>query len=196
MDDLLLGPAAWQHGGMRWEQLFADLEGQQEDRERREREAEAAEHTRAERGRVVLGDRLAADVGRVLRLGVRGVGALQGRLVDVGPDWLLVHDARSSSHQERLVVTAALLSVEGLSGRVDDRPRRYDLRHAVRALSRDRARVRVVDQGGDHLSGTVDRALADHLDLARHADDEPRRPGAVRGVVAVPYGAIALVQRL
>ncbi|KUG53667.1 hypothetical protein AVL62_02500 [Serinicoccus chungangensis] len=181
---------------MRWEQLFADLEGQQADWERRERAAEAAEHTRAEHGRVVLGDRLAADVGRVLRLGVRGVGALEARLVDVGPDWVLAHEVRASAYQERLVATAALLSVEGLSGRVDDRPRRYGLRHAVRALSRDRARVRVFDQGGDHLSGTVDRALADHLDLARHADDEPRRPGAVRGVVALPYSTIAMVQRL
>ncbi len=183
-------------GRVRWEQLFADLEAQLAEADRRERLAEAAEHTRAEQGRVRLGDRLAADVGRGVGMGVRGVGRLEGRLVDVGPDWVLLRDERSSPHQERLLVTAALVSVEGLSGRVDDRPRRFGLRHAVRALGRDRARVRVHDRDGDHLTGTVDRALADHLDLARHADDEPRRSTAVRGTVALPYDAIAVIQRL
>lgn len=181
---------------MRWDQLFEDLEAQQAEWERRERETEAAEHTRAERARVTLGDRLAADVGRGVRVRLRGVGRLQGRLVDVGPDWLLLHDLHQPDHQERLVVLDGLLAVEGLTGRVDDRPRRRSLRQALRAISRDRSRVRVHDQEGEHLSGTIDRVLADHLDLARHADDEPRRAGAVRGVVALPYDGMAMIQRL
>ena len=127
---------------------------------------------------------------------VRGVGRLQGRLVDVGPDWVLLHDPRRPEQQERLVVLASLLAVEGLTGRVDDRPRRRSLRQALRAVSRDRSRVRVHDEEGEHLSGTIDRVLADHLDLARHADDEPRRAGAVRGVVAVAYDGMAMIQRL
>ncbi|WP_151524314.1 hypothetical protein [Serinicoccus kebangsaanensis] len=181
---------------MRWDQLFEDLAAQQQEWERREVEADAAEHTRAERSRVHLGDRLAADVGRPLRVRVSGVGPLTVRLVDVGPDWLLVHDPRQQERQERVVVMDALVSVEGLTGRVDDRPRRWGLRQALRAVSRDRARVRVHDREGDQRSGTIDRVLADHLDLARHADDEPRRAGAVRGLVSLPYAAVAMVQRL
>ncbi|WP_066642812.1 hypothetical protein [Serinicoccus hydrothermalis] len=181
---------------MRWDQLFEDLEAQQQEWVRREVEAEAAEHTRAERARVQLADRLAAHVGRPVRVRVGGVGPVAGTLVDVGPDWVLLHDPQRREHQESLVLIGALRSVEGLGGGVDERPRRRSLRQVLRAVSRDRARVRVHDLEGDHVSGTIDRVLADHLDLARHADDEPRRPGAVRGTVSVPYTAMAMLRRL
>lgn len=186
----------WHDDLMRWDQLFEDLEAQQHEWLRREVETEAADHTRAERARVHLGDRLAADVGRTLRVRVSGVGPVVGTLVDVGPDWLLLHDAQRREQQESLVLTGALRSVEGLTGRVDERPRRRSLRQALRAVSRDRAPVRIHDREGDHLSGTIDRVLADHLDLARHADDEARRSAAVRGTVSVPYAAVSMLRRL
>ncbi|WP_134772690.1 hypothetical protein [Ornithinimicrobium flavum] len=63
-------------------------------------------------------------------------------------------------------------------------------------MSRDRAPVRVHDVGGDHVSGTIDAVLADHLDLSRHADDEPRRGTLVRGRTTIPYAAVAGVRRL
>lgn len=186
---------------MRWQQLFDDLAAQQSELERRERAAEVAEHTRAERGQVELAHRLVAAVDSRLGLRVRGVGPVEGRLVDVGADWLLLEaDLLQPTGRELLVPLAALVAVEGLPRRSDPREagasRRLGLRHTLRAVSRDRTRVRVHDVEGDHVTGTVDAVLADHLDLTRHADDEPRREGAVRGSVSVPYAALSLVRRL
>lgn len=182
---------------MRWQQLFEDLAAQQEALERQERQVDIAEHTRAERGQVAFADRLATGVGAALRLRVRGLGWLSAEVVEVGLDWLLL-DAGPGvvAGREIVVPLAAVVAVEGLPHRVDARPRRLDLRHALRGLSRDRARVRIHLDDGDHLSGTVDRVLADHLDLTRHADDEPRRSAAVTGVVSLPYVALASVRRL
>lgn len=187
--------------GARWQQLFEDLAAQQAALERRERAAEIAEHTRAERGTIELVQRLVAVLDEPLRLRVRGVGWVGGGLTDVGADWLLL-DGRGSGPigRELLVPLPALLAVEGLTRRAESlegaASRRLGLRHALRAVSRDRARVRVHDLDGDHVTGTIDAVHADHLDLSRHADDEPRRDAAVRGRVSVPYAVLTAVRRL
>lgn len=186
---------------MRWHQLFEDLGSQLADLERQERAAEIGEHTRAERGRVELAQRLVADPEADVRLRLRGVGWVDGQLSDVGADWLLLQvRAHGPTGRELLVPLAALTAVEGLGTRVDVREqaasRRFALRHALRGASRDRARVRVYDVEGEHLTGTIDAVLADHLELARHADHEARREGAVRGRVSIPYPALAAVRRL
>lgn len=186
---------------MRWHRLFDDLGAQLAALELQERTAEVAEHVRAERGQVELVHRLAAEPTAPLRLRVRGVGWLDTELTDVGRDWVLAHSSGSGrTGRELLVPLAAVLAAEGLATRADAREqvasRRFGLRHALRAVSRDRARVRIHDVEGDHLTGTIDAVLADHLDLARHADDEPRRSAAVRGRVSLPYAALALVRRL
>lgn len=186
---------------MRWQQLFDDLAAQQAAMELRERDAEIAEHTRAERGQLQLLDRLTAALGDPLRCRVRGVGRIEGLLTDVGADWVLIEaSANAPASRELLLPVAALLAIEGLSTRAEVDPaaasRRLGMRHALRAVSRDRAPVRLHDVEGEHLTGTIDAVLADHLDLSRHADDEPRRGQAVRGRVSVPYVALAMVQRL
>ena len=187
-------------GAMRWDDLFADLEAQQGQLERRERELEVAEQTRAERGRVELTQRLLAAEGAPLRVRVGGVGWLDATLVDVGPDWLMLDQggALAGRGREVLVPLAAVAAVEGLPAQVGetDMGRRLGLRSALRAVSRDRAVVRVHDLYGDHVTGTIDRVLADHLDLARHPDDAARRTPSVRGVVSIPYAALALLRRL
>lgn len=186
----------WEDGPMRWQRLFEDLGAQQEALERSELASQIAESTRAERGQVEVVHRLTADLGRHLRFRVRGLGWVEGQLESLGPDWLLLSDASGvTSSREVLCPLAAVVAVEGLTGRADPRPPRLDLRHGLRALSRDRARVQVYALDGEYLGGTIDRVLADHLDLSRHADDEPRRAGAVRGVVSVPFDAIALIAR-
>lgn len=187
---------------MRWERLFEDLDAQVELLARQELAAEVVEHTRAERGQVQLGSRLAAAVGDGVRVKVVGLGWLAARVLDVGAGWLLLEGeaAVAGRGRELLVPTDALLGVEGLGRVVDARrsaaSRRFGLTHALRAVSRDRATVRVHDRSGDHVTGTIDRVLADHLDLTRHADDEARRAGAVRGTLSLPYAALAAVRRL
>ena len=47
---------------------------------------------------------------------------------------------------------------------------------------------------GRALAGTIDRAGADHLDLALHEPGVPRRADNVTGFRLVPFAAVALVR--
>lgn len=182
---------------MRWEDLFADLEGQLAAEEAMALSAEVADRTRREQARIRLSDRLRAAGDAALVVDVQGAGPLTGRVAGLGPDWLLLDDGS----RESLVPTAAVRSVVGL-GRYAADPEaqgavaaRLGLASALRALARDRAHVQVVLRDGGVLGGTVDRVLADHLDLAEHPADEPRRAEAVRGVRSVPLTMVAVVRR-
>lgn len=187
---------------MRWSLLFDDLEAQLAEVDRVELGLEVAEHVRAERGQVALADRLAASVGATVRLRVRGAGTVAGALVEVGSGWCVLQTSAAGPERRRPVLVAlpAVSTLGGLPVRADrpatHAPRRLDLRHALRALSRDRAVVRLVDVDGADLTGTIDRVGLDHLDLADHPDDVPRRPGAVRLHHAVPFTAVAAVRQV
>ena len=69
---------------MRWEGLFADLEGQLAAEQRRERDDEVAERTRRERALVTLASRLAAAVGDHVGLGLVGGHRVEGTSVTWG----------------------------------------------------------------------------------------------------------------
>lgn len=187
---------------MRWDRLFEDLEAQFERLAVADRTAEVVEATRAERGQVHLADRLLRAVGSPLRLRVRGLGRIEVVLVDLGADWVLLEVQAQGAGRGRqlLVPTAAIMSVEGLGLAADPREsaasRRFGLRHALRGISRDRAVVRVHDIDGEHSTGTIDRVLADHVDLMVHADDGPRRVGVTRGSLSIPLAAIGAVRPL
>lgn len=184
---------------MRWSRLFDDLEAQLLAGERAELLADVAEHTRAQRGQQSLADRLAADLGRPVRVRVRGAGVVDGELAELGMDWLALsvpNPARSRSRSV-LVPMGAVLAVWGLSGRAEQHPgvgaRRLGLRQALRAVSRDRDLVRVCDVDGGQVAGTIDRVGQDHLDLSDHPEDQPRREVAVRRRVVIPFQAVAVV---
>jgi hypothetical protein len=183
--------------GMRWEQLFADLEAQLDAVETAEAEAEAASRARAEFGQVRLVDRVRGSLGHAVSLRCRGAGELSGRLVDVGVDWLLLVDAQG---REVLVAGAAVTVVGGLgTATAAEAPdgavaRRLDLRRALRGLARDRATVSCLLADGGVLSGTVDRVGADFVELAEHPLDQPRRRAAVTAVLGVPVSAVAAVR--
>ena len=182
---------------MRWDELFADLEGQYLAGQAQALAAEVRDRTRREASLLSMTDRLRPVLGSVPTVAVWGVGPVTGRLHDVGPDWLLVCETGGA---QLLVPTAAVLGLVGV-GRASDVPggegavgRRLDLRYALRGLARRRAGVHVVRRDGSVVTGTLDRVGSDHLDVAEHPPGEPRRAGAVRQVHLVPLDALAVVR--
>ena len=181
---------------MRWEQLFADLEAQFDAEESAAERAEDASRARSEVGRLRWVDRLGGARGHRVGLTCTGVGDLVGRVVDVGPDWVLLVD---DLQREHLVATAAVCALAGLGATTAPVApegvvaRAWDLRRAARGLARDRAVVRCVLVEGTTVTGTVDRVGADFLELAEHPVDEPRRRGAVRQVRTVVLTAVAVL---
>ncbi|TFV66324.1 UNVERIFIED_ORG: hypothetical protein E4P37_06390 [Bacillus sp. AZ43] len=182
---------------MRWQQLFEDLASQFEAEQVAAEDAESASRARAEVGALRLVDRLGGARGQRLVLGVGAPGSVGGILTGVGPDWVLLEDDQG---RDQLVALAAVRTVSGL-GRVTAAPEppgavraRLDLRRTLRGLVRDRCSVQVLLDDGGVLTGTLDRVGADHVELAEHPLDTPRRAESVRGVRAVVIGAIAVVR--
>jgi hypothetical protein len=181
---------------MRWDRLFDDLEAQLVLDEVRELESEVADRTRRERALLDVHTRLLANVDSpqvALRLPGRVVS---GRLVDVGPDWALVEPAPG---RPVLVALPAVRSVSGLGPGARTPSvvaKRFGLGAALRAVSRDRAVVELVDVDGHAATGTIDVVGADHLELAEHASDESRRTANVTGRLLVPFWSLGSVRRL
>jgi len=178
-------------GPVRWSSLFADLESQLQAAEDQERLAAVPEVTRAERAAVALADRLRGHAGG-LRLALRDGSVVAGEVVDMGPSWVLLADGP----REHLVPTAGLSWVVGLgeAAAPDAGPvmSRLTLGHALRAVARDRAVVRVRTDGGD-VVGRVDGVGRDHVDVTRVHPDSLRPTGER---CAVPWSALLLLSRL
>lgn len=178
---------------MRWDALFADLEAQLESSTSAALASEVAERTRAEWAGVRLLDRVAAHLNRELTWFLADGEAVTGSVTELGADWVLLR----AGARETLVPLGAVSAVSGLPASVSDgqaRPtRRLALSTVLRGLARDRAAVRLSLAGGGVLTGTVDRVGADHVDVALHPVEEPRRRGSV---VEVRTVAIAALVRL
>jgi hypothetical protein len=177
---------------MRWERLFADLEARFEAEERAIAEGDVIDLVRAERGRLTLHDRLRAHVGESLTWSLAPGEVLErGELIDLGADWVLVR----TGPEEVLIPIGAVQYIGGLSRAADpsagEVARRLGLAAVLRGLSRNRAVVGVRLRSDQRLTGTIDRVGVDHLDLAVHDREEPRRGPAVLGVRCVPFSAIA-----
>jgi hypothetical protein len=190
------GQQTRQGARVRFRRLFQDLEGQLDAATEAELAAEVAERSRREAALLQLRDRVAGAHGARVTVHLASAGQVPGVLVDSGVDWLLLEQTGGG---EVLVPLAALLGIAGVGGTasVPDASavgRRLDLRWALRGLARDRAAVRLVVVDGSVLPGTIDRVGADHVDLAEHARDEPRRAAAVRQVRLVPLAALAAVR--
>ncbi|MBK5307456.1 MAG: hypothetical protein JJD92_12275 [Frankiaceae bacterium] len=182
---------------MRWQALFDDLEAQAEAMAAAELRGEVSDRTRRELGLLRLADRLREGEGHPLAVTVWGAGAVHGRLVDAGIDWLLIEE---TGVREVLVPLGSVLGISGIGARAavpgseGEVGRRLDLRWALRGLARDRAGVTVVLRDGSAVTGTLDRVGADHVDIAEHPAGEPRRAGAVRQVRLIPLTALALLR--
>jgi hypothetical protein len=190
---------------VRWDRFFDDLEGQLASEWEAERAALDTEAERLRLSRVALRERLTALVdseaaqqpsievvdGTVLAAGVTGVGA----------DWVALDGGRSGA----LVVPFASIAAIGMphadvlrSARpVSARSAladRMTLGFVVRDLVRRRVAVTVHLANGRVLGGTIDRAGADHLDIALHEPGTPRRATAVTGHRIVPFAAVAWIR--
>jgi hypothetical protein len=187
-------------GDKRWQALFADLSGELEAEAELERRAEISDRVREEHGRLRLIDRLRPQldvVGRELRVGVAGHGAVRGLLTGLGPDWMVLTSAPAT---EWLIPTSAVawlrdlppLSAEpGWEGTVGAR---LTLRVALRRVLRDRSRVVVGTIDAGTASGLLSRVGSDFVELHEPSSSAAQR--AAGGLVTtVPLTAIAFVRR-
>jgi hypothetical protein len=187
---------------VRWDELFADLEGQLEHGlDAEEREAELEEE-RLRIGRATLRDRVAAIAAQPDALRVRLIDGAAIDLVPrtVGRDWVSGDLAGTSAQGvlplaavDALLPTADQLrrSLEpGAVGAVTDR---IGLAFVLRDLARRRRTLQLTTPSGV-LAGTVDRVGRDHLDLAVHPADGWRRASAVARIEVVALSRVLLVR--
>lgn len=196
---------------MHWDRLFEDLEGQLASEWESERAALDAESERLRVSRLDLRDRLRvlSASGAAAAVDVAGSGCIRARLQTLGADWaamvLAESEGASRTRATRIVPLHAihgvtvdhgqlLASLEGGDSDGVSLRERMTLGFVLRDLARRRAPVRILRLGESELHGTIDRAGADHLDLAVHDAGAPRTVGAVHGFRIIPFHALAGVQ--
>lgn len=198
---------------MHWDRLFEDLEGQLAAEWETERAALDAESERLRISRLELRTRLrtlcdsAAPVVVDLPGGVR----LRARLDALGADWVallsLQGEGVAAARSTRIVPLHAvrgmsvdhgllLASLDEHRGGDPALRERMTLGFVLRDLARRRVPVRIAGVDGQDLHGTIDRAGADHLDLALHDAGQARVAAAVQGFRMMPFAAVACVQTL
>ena len=190
---------------MRWDRFFDDLEDQLASEWEAERAALDTEAERLRLSRVALRDRLGVLVDRdrttVLPTFELSDGTvLPGGVTGVGADWVALEPA--SGRPGAVIVPFESIVCIGMPHHDLLRtarpapPRstladRLTLGFVLRDLVRRRASVAVHLASGRPLAGTIDRAGADHLDLAQHEPGSPRRAEAVTGHRIVPFAAVS-----
>jgi hypothetical protein len=178
---------------MRWDRLFDDLDAQFDAARRADLDGEVADRIRREVALVHMVDRLAAAVGRTVQLVLPGDASLGGSIARVGDGWALIETAGGVV----LVRLAAVMSIAGLPveavglGPIEST---LGVGHVLRGIARDRSPVSIGLVDGSRLEGTVDRVGADHIDVAIHPIDEPRREAVVAAVRTVGFDALATVR--
>lgn len=160
---------------MRWDALFSDYEGQMNAARDDNWRAEVADRTRGERAAVGLAARLSGAQGSALSFTLVNGETVTGHVRDSAHAWVLVEDDVSRNH---LIPAAAITAVRGVgpvAQHLSEVERRLDLTHALRALSRDRVRVRVRTTGGE-VAGMIAAVHADHVDVAERARERVSVP--------------------
>ncbi|GAA1467461.1 hypothetical protein [Microbacterium thalassium] len=192
---------------MRWERFFDDLEDQLASEWEAERAALDTEAERLRVARMPLRDRLVA-----LRHGGSGErmpvfefadgDRIAAEVAGVGADWVAL---RTRSRHPGIVVArlgaivsialdhADVLGSARPAGPATRLAERVTFGFALRDLVRRRTPVAVHLATGRVLHGTIDRAGADHLDLALHEPGTARRRSEVTGHTIVGFDAVARV---
>src|SRR5690606_11715950 len=192
---------------VRWDELFAALEGRLEHELDVERQELAAEEERLRLGRIGLRDRImamaraGAPVGLVLADGE----TLALRVESSGRDWIAGEVTVGAARHAVVVPIAAIAGVTPERDQLElglrpapvealpDLSGRLGLAFVLRDLCRRRAGIDLRPRAGT-VTGTIDRVARDHLDLAEHEPGEPRRDRVVRRIRLVPFDAIVRVR--
>lgn len=190
---------------MRWDRFFDDLEDQLASEWEAERAALDTEAERLRLSRVTLVERLTLLASRDAAPAIASFDLADGTTVratvtGVGADWAALAPAEGRPGAIVLPLAAILgigMPHADLLRTARPAPTRSSLAErltfgfALRELVRRRAGVALHLVSGRVATGTIDRAGADHLDLALHDPGEPRRAGGVSGHRIVPFAAIA-----
>jgi len=193
---------------MRWDHLFDDLSAQLEHELQTEQADLEQEEERLRLGRLPLRERLLAlrTTSEGVRLRLVTGETLVVRLVTVGRDWLAgavqsPSSGVSAADQAAIPFTAidavlltpeqAVRSVEPIAER-SELGARLGLAFLLRDLCRRRATISLRTRGSV-VAGTIDRVGRDHVDIAEHDPDEPRRARAVTQVRVVPLDQVVMV---
>lgn len=189
-----------------WERFFEDLEDQLDSEWEAERAALDTEAERLRLARLTLRQRLVAladGAAAPPRLELAGDEVVEGALAAVGADWVALTPGMRRTGAV-LIPLAAVVAI-GMphadvlrSARAEvAAPRlaeRMTFGFVLRDLVRRRTPLTVSVLGGRGLSGTIDRAGADHLDLALHDRGQPRRSELVMGHRLIPFSAVVAVR--
>lgn len=186
---------------MRWQRFFEDLEHQLDSEWEAERAALDTEAERLRLSRLTLRERLQESIGAEVTVDVAAGDPIRGRLTGVGADWVGLDRADGpgaavvpfAAASSVVLAEPDLLRSARPAGRGSALSERMTLGFVLRDLARRRVPVHIVVAGGKTWAGTIDRAGADHLDLALHDAAEPRRPSAVTGHRMVAYSALRVL---
>lgn len=193
---------------MRWDHLFDDLAGQLEHELTAEEADLQREEERLRLGRLGLRERIVAlrrtrdralsEITVVLIGGTR----MRVRPVTVGRDWL-AGDLDGRDDVQGVIPFRAIDAIELRDEQIEpsldpgeqtpDLSSRLGMPFLLRDLCRRRAGVRIDTPAGS-VTGTIDRVGRDHLDLAQHELDTPRRRAVISGVRLIALDQVVVVR--
>lgn len=209
MENPIVGVGGGYYGArMRWDHLFDDLAGQLEHELTAEEADLQKEEERLRLGRLGVRERVVAlkrtrdsrlrELGVVLRNGVR----IRLAPMTVGRDWM-AGDIDGRDDAQAVVPFDAIESITLRDDQVApslaaDEPKpdlssRLGLPFLLRDLCRRRVAVQI-DTLSASVTGTIDRVGRDHLDLAEHDLDTPRRREAVTGIRLVRLDQVVVLR--
>jgi hypothetical protein len=194
---------------VRWDRFFDDLEDQLASEWEAERAALDTEAERLRLSRVQLAERLTLLAAResaasdVASFEVADGATLRASVTGVGADWVALAPAEGAAGAVVVpfasIVAIGMPHADLLRTARPAPPRspladRLTFGFVLRDLVRRRSGVTVHLTAGRVLTGTIDRAGADHHDLALHEPGAPRRADSVGGYRLVPFAAIAWIR--
>lgn len=147
--------------------LLADYDSMLAEDDHLDRDAEVAERVAWAWGQMSIVDRCAAGVGRTLSVEVSSVGWVEGKLVDVGSNWIELRTERGTEFLVAHQLTG-IVGLQGASRLPEDAPRTErsrDVRQLLRRYTNQTDRLELLQTNGGRTAGRPVRVGADHVDV-------------------------------